>query len=147
MENQTQTQEQTPKSALYPRGGEVTFLMPSTNALGVLKKAKKGRNLTAKYMTIEDWQTEKGKEKLCYFLGFKEAIDSSGEVYYLAKLHDGEIPFVAAQTILVQSLANIPAGQGVSITCTDVVKNAKNGKTAMFEVTELDVNLYGKADE
>lgn len=137
MENQNKKQE------LYPKNGEVTFLMPNTNAIGVLKKAKVGRKLTAKYMTVEDWQAEKGSEKLCYFLGFKESEDASGNPYYLAKLHDGKVPFVAAQTILVQSLANIPVGQGVSITCTDVVKNSKNGKTALFEVAELDVNLMG----
>ncbi|MCB0460353.1 MAG: hypothetical protein KDC74_10115 [Flavobacteriaceae bacterium] len=141
MENSEKKQE------LYPKNGEVTFLMPNTNAIGVLKKAQKGRSLTAKYMTVEDWQSEKGKEKLCYFLGFKESVDASGEVYYLAKLHDGDTPFVAAQTILVQSLANIPVGQGVSITCTDVVKNSKSGKTALFDVVELDVNLMGRDDE
>src|SRR5690606_24118044 len=140
-----ENQEKQP--VLYPKGGEVTFLMPNTNALGVLKKAKKSRKLTAKYMTVEDWAAVKGEEKLCYFLGFKEATDSKGDVYYIAKLHDGQSPFVAAQTILVQSLANIPVGQGVSITCTDIVKNANNGKTAMFEVIELDVNLMGKDDE
>ena len=135
MENQS-------KQELYPKNGEVTFLMPNTNAIGVLKKATKGRSLTAKYMTVEDWQASKGQEKKCYFLGFKESEDAQGNPYYLAKLHDGKTPFVAAQTILVQSLANTPPGQGVSITCTDVVKNAKSGKTALFEVVELDVNLF-----
>lgn len=144
MENQNQEQKQ--KQELYPKNGEVTFLMPNTNAIGVLKKAKKGRKLTAKYMTVEDWQAEKGKEKLCYFLGFKESIDAKGNSYFLAKLHDGN-PFVAAQTILVQSLANVPFGQGVSITCTDVVKNAKNGKTALFDIVDLGINLMSNDDE
>lgn len=135
------------QAVLYPKNGEVTFLMPNTNAIGVLKKAQKGRKLTAKYITVEDWAKIKGEEKLCYFLGFKEAVDSKGDTYYIAKLHDGESAFVAAQTILVQSLANIPVGQGVSITCTDIVKNANSGKTALFDVVELDVNLLGRNDE
>ncbi len=135
------------KAELYPQNGEVTFLMPTTNSIGVLKGAKKGRNLTASYMTIEDWEKEKGKEKFCYFLGFKEAEDGKGKPYFLAKLHDGNMPFVAAQTVLVESLMNVPVGQGVAITCTDVTKNAKNGKTALFKIVELDVNLLGKTDE
>jgi len=135
--------ENSNKQELYPKNGEVTFLMPNTNAIGVLKKAAKGRSLTAKYMTVEDWEKEKSVEKKCYFLGFKESEDAQGRPYYLAKLHDGKTPFVAAQTILVQSLSNVPVGQGVSITCTDVAKNAKGGKTAFFEVQELDVNLMG----
>ena len=134
------------KQELYPKNGEVTFLMPNTNAIGVLKNATKARSLTAKYMTVDDWEKERGVEKKCYFLGFKESEDTQGRPYYLAKLHDGETPFVAAQTILVQSLSSVAVGQGVSITCTDVAKNTKGGKTAFFEVQELDVNLMGSDD-
>ena len=137
MENQKEEQ----KAVLYPKDGEVTFLMPNTNSIGMLKKAKKGTKLTAKYMKVEDWEKLKGIEKLCYFLGFKGATDRKGNTYYIAKLHDGETPFVAAQTVLVQSLSNIPIGQGVSIVCTDVVSNANNGRTPLFEITKLNVNL------
>ena len=135
------------KPELKPLGGEVTFNMPTTNALATLKKAERGRNLTAKYMTVEDWAEHKGEERFCYFLGFKEAADPKGDIFLMAKLHDGKTPFVAAQTILVQSLANTAVGQGVAITCTDVVKNSKNGKTALFEIVELNINLMGNDDE
>ena len=129
---------------LYPVNGEVTFLMPNTNAIGRLKEAKEGMTLTSKYMTLEDWIAEQGVEKRCFYLGMKEALDSDGEKYYLAKLHDGEKPFVVAQTILVQSLWNTPIGQGVAITCTGAEKNNNGGKTATFEVTQLELNLNDK---
>lgn len=138
----TENTEQKPN--LYPRNGEITFAVPSTNAISQLSKAEKGRNVTAKYMTIQDWEDAKGKEQKVFFLGFKEATDAKGDLYYLAKFHDGKTPFVAGQTVLVQSLANVPVGQGVSVTCTDVVKNSKNGKTALFEIVELDINLMGR---
>jgi hypothetical protein len=76
----------------------------------------------------------------------KEASDADGREYYLAKLHNGQEPFVCAQTILVQSLANLPMGQGVSITCTGIEKAAK-GKIVRFEVADLGINFMGKEDE
>jgi|GEM_PF-2135314 len=142
MENQKQNES----PVLYPKGGEVTFIMPNTNALAKLKQAKKGANLTAKYMTAEDWSATKGEEQRCIYLGLKEAVDSEGREYWLVKLHNGKEPFVAAQTILVQSLANLPIGQGVSITCTGVEK-AKTGKIVRFEIADLGINFLGNDDE
>lgn len=128
---------------LYPKNGEVTFMMPSTNALGKLKEAKEGRSLTAKYMTVEDWKELQDQELLCFFIGFKEAVDGDGKPFMLAKLIDSENkPFVAAQTVLCQSLSAAQPGQGVKIICTGIEKAAK-GKMATFEVIELDINLFG----
>lgn len=135
------------KPILYPENQEVTFFMPDTNSIAVLKKAEKTRNLTATYMTVEEWEKVKGVEKRCVFLGMKPCIDSQGEGYYMAKLHDGTKPFVAAQTILIETLMQVKDGQGVSITCTDVIKNSKNGKTVMFDVAELDFNVFPKNEE
>lgn len=134
------------KAELYPKNGEVTFLMPNTNALGTLKKAKKGMSLTAKYMTADEWGKRSGEEIRCFFLGLKEATDSEGETYYLAKFSNGAENFVAAQTILVQSVANLPIGQGVSITCKGVEK-ASRGKVVTFEIADLGINLLGKDHE
>ncbi len=130
------------KPVLYPRGGEVIFVMPDTNQAGKLKDAKSGRKLTAEYMTLEEWEKRAGEVLKCFYLGLKEATDSKGDTYYLAKLHDGEKPFVAAQSILVQSVSQLPIGQGVEITFTHSEKNQKGGKTAFFEVVELDINLF-----
>lgn len=133
----------TSKAELYPQGGEVTFFMPNTNMIGRLKDAKPQQSLTAKYMTIDDWASEKGVEKRCVFLGMKDATDSVGDQYFLAKFIDIEKkPFVCAQTVIVQSFAAVPVGQAVSITCTDVVKNSKNGKTALFEIADLGFNVF-----
>lgn len=133
------------KSVLYPEGGEVTFLMPNTNVIGQLKKAKKGQNLTAKYMTVDDWAERIDKPMRCIFLGFKAAEDAKGNTYYLARLVDeNQIPFVSAPTILTQSLALVPAGQGVEITCVKVEKNSSGGKTPFFEVVKLDFNVFGE---
>jgi hypothetical protein len=117
--------------------------MPNTNALAKLKNAKKGQSLTAKYRKAEDWEELKDQEVRCVYLGLKEAIDSKDNVYYLAKLQDekGNL-FVAAQTVLVQSLASLPVGQGVSITCTGVEK-ASQGKIVTFEVADLGLNFFG----
>ena len=133
----------TNKPELYPSGGEVTFFMPNTNMIGRLKNANPQQSLTAKYMTIEDWASEKGVEKRCVFLGMKDATNSSGDQYFLAKFIDSDKnPFVCAQTIIIQSFAAVQVGQAVSITCTDVVKNSKNGKTALFEIADLGFNVF-----
>lgn len=130
------------KPVLYPEGEEVTFFMPNTNTLGVLKDAKKTAKLTSKYMTVDDWKELKGIEQNFFFLGFKPGEGSDGKPYMMAKLVGENGPIVAAQTILVQSLGSVEEGQGVSIVCTDVVKNAKNGKTVLFDVVRLDVNIF-----
>lgn len=131
------------KPQLNLKGEEVTFAMPNTNALGLLKSAAPGRKLTSKYMTLEDWKDHEGQELLCFFLGFKEAVDQQGKAFFIAKLVDSENrPFVAAQTILCQSLSSTVPGQGVKIIFTGVEK-ASQGKMATFEVTELDINLFG----
>ncbi len=131
---------------LYPLNGEVTFIMPNTNVVAKLKEAEPTQTLTSKYMTIEDWQNCIGQEKRVIYCGMKEAIDSSGELYYLVKCNDGAQPFVAAQTVLVQSLQSVKVGQAISITCIDVVKNMKNGKTALFEVQDLGFNIFDKKE-
>ncbi len=137
MENQKEE-----KPALYPKDGEVTFLMPNTNALGMLKEAKEGGNLTATYMKWEDWEKIKGVELRCFFMGFKDCVDSNGEDYKLSQFVDeNNKPFVAAQTILVDDMKNVPYGQGVVIVCKDVISNSKKGKTVLFENIMLQINL------
>ena len=97
-------------------------------------------------MTAEEWAKLENKEQRCIYFGLKEASDADGREYYLAKLHNGKEPVVAAQTILVQSLANLPIGQGVSITCTGIEKAAK-GKIVRFEVADLGINFLGNDNE
>jgi len=133
------------KPELKPIGGEVTFMMPSTNALGALKNAEKGRQLTVSYKKKEEWLAEIGKPVKCYFLGLKEATDSKGDTYFIAKLHDGVKAFVCAQTVLVQSLMSTELGQGVEITCTGSSKTNGN-EIPLFEVVELNINIT-KGDE
>ncbi|MEK0369713.1 MAG: hypothetical protein QQN55_00960 [Nitrosopumilus sp.] len=134
------------KQELYPKNGEVTFLMPNTNTIAKLKTAEVGANITASYRTKEEWVELKGKPQKCFFLGMKEAVDENDKVYYLAKLHDGKSPFVAGQTVLVQSLASVPVGQGVQITCTGL-SGSGSRKIAMFEVAQLGINLFDNQDE
>lgn len=134
------------KPELKPKNGEVTFIMPSTNALGALKSAKKGRQLTVSYKTKEEWLAETGETVRCYFLGLKEATDAKGETYFIAKLHDGEKAFVCAQTVLVQSLMSTELGQGVEITCTGSTKGSSGNTIPIFDVVELGINIT-KGDE
>lgn len=134
------------KPELKPTNGEITFIMPSTNALGALKSAEEGRQLTVSYKKKEDWLAEKDKPIRCYFLGLKEATGGKGDTYFLAKLHDGEKAFVCAQTILVQALMSTELGQGVEITCTGSVKGSNGNDIPQFDVVELGVNIT-KGDE
>jgi len=137
--------ENTPN--LFPKGGEITFLMPSTNAIGKLESATVGKELTVNYKTKEDWIAEKDQPKRYFFLGFKTATDEKGDNYYLAKLSNGTETFVCAQTILIQALMNIQFGYGVEITCTGYVK-AKGGQIPTFTVSELEgVTLFPDNDE
>ncbi len=126
---------------LIPKNGEITFIMPNTEAIGQLKNAEKGRKLTCSYFKKDQWLSKIGEVVNCFFLGFKEAKDSKGEPYFLAKLHDGENAFVCGQTILVQSLQAVPIGQGVEIVCTGSSKTNGN-EIPLFEVTELNINLF-----
>lgn len=132
------------KPELKPTDGEITFLMPSTNAIGALKNAEEGRQLTIKYKKKEDWLAQKDEPVRCYFLGLKEATDGKGDTYFLAKLHDGNTAFVCAQTILVQALMSTELGQGVEITCTGSVKGSNGNDIPQFEVVELGVNIVKK---
>ncbi len=133
------------KPELKPANGEITFIMPSTNALGALKNAKEGRQLTVKYKEVEEWEAQLNEALRYFFLGFKEATNDEGKPYFLAKLHDGEKSFVCAQTVLIQALMSTEIGQGVLITCTEIVKK-KGNKVPLFEVVELDINIT-KGDE
>jgi len=135
-------QENVKKPELFPDGGVVTFVMPSTNALGLLKEAPEDGDLTASYMKWEDWQAIKGVELRCFFLGLKKCVDSDGEDYHMAQFVDeNNKPFVAAQTILVDAMKTTVFGQGVKIVCTDVVGNSKKGKTVLFDIKKLNINL------
>jgi len=126
---------------LYPKNGEVSFLMPSTNAIGILKNANTNRKLSVSYLRKEEWIARDGEPLDCFFLGFKEAFDNKGNPYFLAKLHDGKKAFMVAQTILVQALMNTTVGQGVRITCTGTTKTTGGNDIPLFDVDELDVNL------
>jgi hypothetical protein len=134
------------KPELKPANGEITFIMPSTNALGALKKAEEGRQLTVSYKKKEEWIAQKDQPIRCYFLGLKEATDGKGDTYFIAKLHDGEKAFVCAQTILVQALMSTELGQGVEITCTGSTKGSNGNEIPQFDVVELGVNIT-KGDE
>jgi hypothetical protein len=138
-------EDQNQKPELYPVNGEVTFLMPNTNTFAKLKEAKKGATVTASYRTKEDWVALKDKPQKCFYLGLKEALDEGGKTYYLVKLIDEKSPFVAGQTVLVQSLQSLRVGQGVEITCTGM-SNSGSRKIPMFEVVQLEVNLFDNQD-
>ena len=139
-------ENQKTKNELYPVNGEVTFLMPNTNTIAKLKDAKKGVTVTSSYRTKEDWVALKDKPQKCFYLGLKEASNENGEVYYLVKLHDGKSPFVAGQTVLVQSLQSVSVGQGVQITCTGLSSSGSR-KIPMFEVVQLEINLFEGNEE
>jgi len=142
MENQNNSA----KPNLYPNGGEITFIMPSTNAIGKLKDAEKGRNLSVKYKTKEMWINNAGVVERYYYLGLKSATNDKGDPYFLAKLSDGENTFVCAQTILIQSLMSVPFCQGVEVMCTGSTKtNGNNIPT--FDVVDLGINLFEGNDE
>lgn len=135
------------KPELYPKNGEVTFVMPSTNAIGALKNAETSRKLTVSYQKKEEWIAEQGKPVECFFLGLKEANDAKGNTYFLAKLHDGDKAFIAGQTVLIQALMNTKIGQGVRITCTGTTKTVGGNEIPIFDVDELNINLFDANEE
>lgn len=141
-ENTTHETTEEQKPNLFPKNGEITFLMPSTNAIARLKDAKVTSKLTVSYMEKSEWIARKGEAVTCFFLGLKEAQDAKGGSYFLAKLHDGEKGFVVAQTVLIQALMNTKVGQGVSITCTGSTKTTGGNDIPLFDVDELDINIF-----
>ncbi|MEN5308786.1 hypothetical protein ABE425_14815 [Chryseobacterium cucumeris] len=135
------------KAELYPTNGEITFIMPSTNAIGALKNADTNRKLTVSYQKMQEWVAEQGKPVECYFLGLKEAKDAKGNIYYLAKLHDGDKAFIAGQTVLIQALMGTKVGQGVRITCTGLTRTVSGNEIPIFDIDELDINLFENANQ
>ena len=135
------------QAELYPKNGEVTFIMPSTNAIGALKNAETNRKLTVSYQKKEEWIAEKDKPTECFFLGLKEAKDAKGNTYFLAKLHDGDKAFIAGQTVLIQALLSTKIGQGVRITCTGTTKTVGGNEIPIFDVDELNINLFDANEE
>lgn len=133
--------------ALYPKNGEVTFVMPNTNAIASLKEAKTNRTLTVSYKEKSEWIAQKDQPVECFFLGFKEANDAKGNPFFLAKLHDGTKAFVAGQTVLIQALMNTQIGQGVRITCTGSTKTTGGNDIPLFEVDELNINIFDANEE
>jgi hypothetical protein len=142
-----ETNQQQEKPNLFPKNGEVTFIMPSTNAIGALKAAGINRKLTVSYMEKGEWIARKGEAVECFFLGFKEATDAKGGSYFLAKLHDGEKAFLVAQTVLIQALMSTKVGQGVSITCTGSTKTTGGNDIPLFDVDEKDINIFDANEE
>lgn len=143
MDKQNQVGNHTEDQAnLYPKNGEITFVMPSTNAIGALKDASVTKKLTVSYFKKEEWIAEKDHPIECFFLGFKDAQDAKGNTYFLAKLHDGTKAFVVAQTVLVQALMGTKVGQGVKITCTGSTKTTGGNDIPLFDVDELDINIF-----
>lgn len=134
------------KPELHPKNGEITFIMPSTNAIGALKNAETNRKLTVSYKEKSEWISEQGVPVECFFLGFKEASDAKGNTYFMAKLHDGDKAFIAAQTVLIQALMNTTIGQGVRITCTGSTKTTGGNDIPLFDVDELSVNIFDNAN-
>lgn len=141
------TNQQEEKPNLFPKNGEVTFIMPSTNAIGALKNAPVNRKLTVSYMEKGEWIARKGEAIDCFFLGFKEAADAKGGSYFLAKLHDGEKAFLVAQTVLIQALMSTKVGQGVRITCTGSTKTTGGNEIPLFDVDEKDINIFDANEE
>ncbi|MBE8727949.1 hypothetical protein [Flavobacterium hungaricum] len=135
------------KPELFPKNGEVTFIMPSTNAIGALKEAGVSRKLTVSYMEKSEWIAKKNEAVECFFLGFKEATDAKGATYFMAKLHDGEKAFLAGQTVLIQALMNTKIGQGVSIKCTGSSKTTGGNEIPLFDVDELNINIFDANEE
>jgi hypothetical protein len=141
------TNQEDQKPNLFPKNGEVTFIMPSTAAIGALKGAGINRKLTVSYMEKSEWIAKKGEPVECFFLGFKEAQDAKGGTYFMAKLHDGEKAFVVAQTVLIQALMNTKIGQGVKITCTGSTKTTGGNDIPLFDVDEKDINIFDANEE
>ena len=143
----TENVQENNQPTLYPKNGEVTFVMPSTRAIGALKNAEVSKKLTVSYKEKSEWIAEQGVPIECFFIGFKDAVDGKGNTYFLAKLHDGTKAFVAGQTVLVQALMNTKLGQGVKITCTGSTKTTGGNEIPLFDVDELDINLFDANEE
>lgn len=141
------TANEAKKPVLYPLNNTVVFYMPDTNTLGKLVKAKKGVELTSKYMTVQDWEKRMGEPLYCFYSGMKDSTNGEGNHYQIARLINakGE-PFICAQNGLVESLVHLEVGQGVEITCVDVVdkefSDGQMGRVAYFKVIALEVNMF-----
>ena len=57
-------------------------------------------------------------------------------------MHDGTKAFVVAQTVLVQALMGTKVGQGVKITCTGSTKTTGGNDIPLFDVDELNINIF-----
>ncbi len=118
------------------------IVVSNLKGLDKLGKAKTSIQLTVSYRDVEDWKERVGEEIRCIYIGCKEEEGDNGS-YTLALFTEADgTQFCCAQTILIEAVKNLQAGQGVAITCTGVKKRKSGGGTVvMFEVLALDFRV------
>lgn len=133
----TETQEKKPIESK----GYTPVLIPAESIMNRLVDAETGMEMTTSYRTKEEWAELKDEPVRCFFMGTEDAETADGNQFRAASFISGEKVFVAGQRVLVEAVENLPIGQGVEIIYKGDKKNSKGGKTLLFSVKRLKVNM------
>lgn len=117
---------------------EVTFLMPSTDALGALATMTPDFSLILKYKKADDWALLKNQEVRAYYMGIKEIPNTDGELVTCAIFVSSNECFLAGSMVLIEAVRTLDKGTPVAITYRGKSQNKKTeGETMRFDVITL----------
>lgn len=120
---------------------EVTFVMPNTESLGLLKEMQPNFSLTMTYKKGDDWAAIKDQEIRAYYMGIKEIPNENGELVTCGVFVSETECFIAGQKLLVEAVRNLDPRTPVAITYKERKANkSTEGSTMVFEVKTLIVS-------
>lgn len=119
-------------------GTEVSFVIPNTESLGILKELNPQFSLNLKYKKKDDWAALKDKAVRAFYMGNKEIPNEDGETVVCGVFVSEKECFLSAQTTLIEAVKNLEIKTPVQITYRgDKNNKSSKGSTMIFDVEKL----------
>ncbi len=117
---------------------EITFVMPTTEALGELKEKTPNFSLTMKYKTADDWAALKDIEVRAYYMGLKGIPNDKGELVTCGVFVSERECFISAPMLLIEAVKQLTPKTPLAITYRGKQSNKNSdGATMHFDVKIL----------
>ena len=119
-------------------GTEVSFLVPDTESLGVLKTLEPKFSLNLKYKSADDWAGIKGQPLRAFYMGMKQVPSEEGELVTCGIFVSESECFLSGQMTLVEAVKNLDKQTPIQITYQGKKANkSSDGSTMIFDVEKL----------
>lgn len=118
---------------------KMTLNIPTIEALGTLESMDRGPKRNISYRTQEEWYGLKDQPVKCFFLGLKEIPNEKGELVLSGGFASKDGVFLAAQTVIIEAVRDLPEQTPLEITYKGKKKNkSSEGSTNIFEIFILN---------